>query len=103
MPAVGRRRGRATKGRLLRTGAGAAEVAQALADAKAEAVSRERQGTLVIGADQVLECDGRLFDKPADLADAAATLRALRGRAHRLVSGVTGAVRRSGATSMRRC
>jgi hypothetical protein len=43
---------------------------------------------LVIGADQVLECDGVLFDKPVDLAAARAQLLALRGRTHRLVSAV---------------
>jgi septum formation protein len=34
----------------------------------------------------MLECDGIWFDKPADLAAARAQLRALRGRAHHLVS-----------------
>jgi septum formation protein len=62
------------------------EVALALADSKACAVATRRPGAVVIGADQILECDGRWFDKPADVAEAARHLRALRGRTHRLVS-----------------
>ena len=57
-----------------------------LAEAKACAVSRQREGALVIGADQILVCGGRWFDKPADLAAAAAHLRALRGRTHTLAT-----------------
>lgn len=64
------------------------EVALALADSKACAVAARRPGALVIGADQILECDGRWFDKPANLPEAARHLRALRGRTHRLVSAV---------------
>lgn len=62
------------------------EVALALADSKASAVAARRPGALVIGADQILECDGRWFDKPADVTEAARHLRALRGRTHRLIS-----------------
>ncbi len=43
---------------------------------------------LVIGADQLLVCEGAWFDKPRDQADAAAQLRALRGRTHTLVTAV---------------
>jgi septum formation protein len=65
-----------------------AAIAETLAELKAQRVSRRHAGSLVIGADQILECDGMLFDKPADLAAARAQLLALRGRAHRLVSAV---------------
>ena len=50
-------------------------------------VSRRCEG-LVIGADQTLELEGRLFDKPASLAVARDQLFALRGREHRLHSAV---------------
>ena len=43
---------------------------------------------LVIGADQILSCDGCWFDKPGDLALAAAHLRRLRGREHLLHTAV---------------
>jgi septum formation protein len=39
---------------------------------------------LVIGADQILVCDGVWFDKPMDVPAAREQLRALRGRCHRL-------------------
>ncbi len=65
-----------------------AAVAEALAELKAQRVSRRHPGSLVIGADQVLECNGTLFDKPPDLAAARNQLLALRGRRHRLVSAV---------------
>ncbi|MDE3132024.1 MAG: septum formation protein Maf [Acidobacteriota bacterium] len=42
----------------------------------------------VVGVDTVVERDGRLYGKPADRDEAAATLRALAGAAHRVVSGV---------------
>ena len=41
-----------------------------LAEAKAGAVAARRPGRVVIGADQVLDCDGTLFHKPADRAAA---------------------------------
>jgi len=62
------------------------DAATALAELKAMRVSRNSPGALVIGADQLLVCDGEWFDKPADRAAAAASLRALSGRAHDLVS-----------------
>jgi septum formation protein len=43
-------------------GADAAAVAEALAELKAQRVARRHAGSLVIGADQVLECEGVLFD-----------------------------------------
>lgn len=66
-------------------GADAGQVAETLAELKAQRVARRHPGCLVIGADQMLECNGVWFDKPADLAQAAAHLRALGGRSHELV------------------
>jgi septum formation protein len=68
--------------------AGPEAVAAALARAKAESVSATSAGALVIGADQMLECDGRWFDKPADRMAARRQLLTLRGRTHRLISAV---------------
>jgi septum formation protein len=65
-----------------------AAVAEALAAAKARAVSSAASDALVIGADQVLALDRQLFDKPADLATARAQLQRLRGKTHRLFSAV---------------
>ena len=65
-----------------------AAMARRLAEAKALAVSAKRPEAVVIGADQLLEFDGVIFDKPISLADAEARLRAMRGRAHHLVGAV---------------
>lgn len=59
-----------------------------LAGEKALAVSRTDPGALVIGADQILSCDGRRYDKPRDMAEARANLETFRGRTHILHSGV---------------
>lgn len=64
-------------------------VAETLAEMKAQQVSRRLPGALVIGADQILECGGELFDKPPDLDHARAHLIALRGRRHSLVTSVS--------------
>lgn len=63
------------------------DAAVLLADAKARAVARRRPEALVIGSDQLMVCEGRWFDKPADLVEAGAHLRALSGRTHQLVNG----------------
>lgn len=69
-------------------GAGVDATAEMLAEVKAIRVTRRHPGALVIGADQMLECDGESFDKPRDAAEAALRLRALSGKTHRLVSAV---------------
>jgi septum formation protein len=66
-----------------------AECATALAEAKAARVARGHPGSLVIGADQMLVCDGIWFDKPGDPAVARAQLVALRGKRHELISAVS--------------
>jgi len=63
------------------------ECAMALAEAKAGFIDVPSTD-FVIGADQILELDGRRFDKPASLEEARASLRALRGRTHRLLTAV---------------
>lgn len=44
--------------------------------------------TIVLGCDTVAECDGRVLGKPADRSDARRMLQALRGRRHRVLSGL---------------
>jgi len=63
-----------------------AETALALARAKALVVSAARPQALVIGADQVLSCEGRLFHKAAGREEALRALATLSGRTHRLTS-----------------
>ncbi len=63
-------------------GMSAGEAALLLAGAKAERIARRHPEALVIGCDQLLVCGERWFDKPVDLPEAAAHLRALAGQAH---------------------
>src|SRR5690242_7017837 len=67
-------------------GADAGVVADALAEAKAIAVSERHKNTLVLGADQVLRCGERIFSKALDETEALATLLALRDAEHELIS-----------------
>jgi len=63
-------------------------VARRLAAAKARAVSEERPDATVLAADTVVAHRGVLLGKPRDAAEAEATLKRLRGRAHRVVTAV---------------
>jgi septum formation protein len=65
-----------------------ADAALLLADAKAMRLARRDPDALVIGADQLLVCDGRWFDKPPSVEAARSQLLALRGRTHELVTAV---------------
>ncbi|MAU61212.1 MAG: septum formation protein Maf [Parvibaculum sp.] len=64
------------------------ELALKLAEAKALAVSARNESALVIGADQILSCEGRRYDKPKSMEEARANLLAFRGRPHILHSGL---------------
>ena len=69
-----------------------ASLAQRLADEKALAVDApgDREGgALVIGGDQVLEWEGRAWDKPKDLGEARERLLAMAGTPHRLLGGLS--------------
>ena len=69
-------------------GASSRVAAESLAELKALRIARNRPGCLVIGADQMLDLEGRWFDKPVDRAAAATQLRALSGRTHKLISAL---------------
>jgi septum formation protein len=76
------------KNGLRRDGCSAAEVASKLAELKARRIGADHAGRYVIGADQMLQCGGAWFDKPADLDHARAHLRALRGKTHELIVAI---------------
>jgi septum formation protein len=63
-----------------------AEMALRLAQAKALAVSHKFPETIVIGADQVLCFDNRIYSKPKDKSAARKQLSELRGHTHQLIS-----------------
>ena len=74
------------KSSLLSEGASARDVADALAEMKARRVAAKNTEALVLGADQVLVCEGRMFDKPDSIDSARKQLQALRGKTHELLS-----------------
>ena len=74
-------------------GSAPAALAETLALRKACAVAETEGGTeggdaAVLGADTIVVLDGELLGKPGDATQAAAMLRALRGREHQVVTGV---------------
>jgi septum formation protein len=69
-------------------GASADDAALQLAEMKAQRVARRETDALVIGADQILLCGERWFDKPADLGAVRTHLLALRGQTHTLVTAM---------------
>ncbi len=71
-----------------RKGAEAGVCAMALAEAKALTVAARHPKTLVIGADQILNCNGTWLDKPRGRADAKAQLAMLRGQSHELATAL---------------
>jgi len=76
----------ALKQAFLKDGFDAQGLALALAREKARSI--EAPDALIIGADQIMEMDGEIFDKPRSLREAANRLERCAGRAHRLVNGV---------------
>ena len=74
------------KERLKREGSDAGKAALELARLKAAAVARRHPGGIVLGADQLLECEGEWLDKPGTRARARAQLLRLSGRRHRLAT-----------------
>jgi septum formation protein len=63
-------------------------IAEALAIEKARDVARRSPGSLVIGSDQTLSLDGRVFHKPADMAEAKSHLMAMSAKTHSLNCGI---------------
>lgn len=76
----------AMKAEMLGRGHSPADIAEALAIAKAKAVSSA--GQLTIGGDQVLEFQGQLFDKPESREEAMERLLMMAGKSHFLRSGM---------------
>ena len=74
------------KADLKSSGATAEQVADQLAESKANSVAEILPGAFVIGADQMLECDGVWLDKPADRVGAKDHLMRLRGKTHQLIT-----------------
>lgn len=74
---------------------------QRMAREKAETIAHKQlaNGLPVLGADTTVVLDNRIFPKPTDKTTALATLRALSGRSHRVLSAI--AVVAEGHTELR--
>lgn len=79
---------RAVEAPLVGSGASPEDVALVLAEAKALSVSGKHPDAIVIGSDQTLSLQDRIFHKPEDMEGARRHLLALSGRTHHLNSAV---------------
>ena len=85
----------------IRAGEAPAEFVARLAYQKAADVAPRVPEGLVLAFDTVAECDGQILGKPIDEADARRMLRFLRGREHRVLSGLCLWPRPSGQPAVR--
>lgn len=70
--------------------------ARKLARLKAGAATEKNPGSLVLAADTVVSCGGRILGKPANIEDAIAMLAFLGGRPHRIVTALCLGLKRDG-------
>ena len=76
----------ALKSSLIAEGASPRDIADTLAELKAQKIASKNPGALVIGCDQVLAHGSKLLSKPATASEAVVQLSALRGGMHMLLS-----------------
>lgn len=62
---------------------------QKLARAKAESLKNQFPNAFIIGSDQVLEFDGRIYGKPKTKEKALEQLKSLQGQTHRLITSLS--------------
>ncbi len=65
------------------------ELAIALAKKKAESLLKQHESDFIVGSDQVLEFQGKIFGQPKTKANAINMLKELRGNTHKLHTAVT--------------
>jgi len=63
-------------------------ISKNLAELKANKVSQKLNGDLVLGADSVIDLNGKIISKPTDRAEALKILVGLNGQTHHLISSV---------------
>jgi len=73
---------------LIAEGAKPTDIADTLAEYKARRIADKHPADIVIAADQVLACNGKIYSKPKDMAEACTHLSTLRGQGHQLLSAV---------------
>ena len=73
---------------LINQGATPELVSKNLAELKANKVSQKRNGEIVLGADSVIDLNGKLISKPTNRTEAMSILTSLNGKSHFLISSV---------------
>ena len=73
---------------LLNEGASPELISKNLAEIKANKVSQNKKGELVLGADSVIDLDGEIISKPINRIEALNILKKLNGKIHCLISSV---------------
>ena len=63
-------------------------ISKNLAELKANKVSQRRPGEIVLGADSVIDLNGKLISKPTNRKEAINILESLNGKSHFLISSV---------------
>ena len=63
-------------------------ISKNLAELKANKISQKRPNEIVLGADSVIDLNGKIISKPTDREEALQTLKDLNGKTHYLVSSV---------------
>ena len=73
---------------LINQGATPELISKNLAELKANKISQKRIGEIVLGADSVIDLNGKLISKPANRTEAMNILNSLNGKSHFLISSV---------------
>ena len=73
---------------LIKEGASPELISKNLAELKANKVSEKKQDGLVLGADSVIDLDGKIISKPTDRKEAFNILKKLNGKKHYLISSI---------------
>jgi len=76
------------KNSLINEGASPEIISKNLAEIKANKVSQDNNGVMVLGADSVIDLENEIISKPKDRIEAMQILNKLNGKSHRLISSV---------------
>ena len=76
------------KDSLLKEKASPEIISKNLAELKANKISQKRTGELVLGADSVIDLNGKIISKPVNRDEALKILHELNGQTHHLISSV---------------
>jgi len=73
---------------LIKEGANSEIISKNLAELKANKISQKVNGEIVLGADSVIDLNGKIISKPSDRQEAMKILKKLNGKRHHLISSV---------------